>query len=238
MKQMKIGADPSISTKVEKDLIQDDKLVKNFIGESGRTVPASANYIKLILEPGRGVYEYEVRFEPTIDARSAKFKMLSSIIAEYSKAKTFDGTVLYLPVHIFDQKIFEVKHPFDNSLVRMTIIYKRKTRMADCIHLYNVLFKRIMGILHYKRVGRQYFDNQRPMQIPQHKLEIWPGYVTAVNEYAGGIMLCLDVQHRVLRTQNALSYMYEIMNMDKRHAKDLITKGKFRVVILLITMNR
>ena len=40
--------------------------------------------------------------------------------------------------------------------------------------------------------------------VPQHKLEIWPGYVTAVAEYEGGLMLNLDVSHKVLRTQTAL----------------------------------
>ena len=45
-------------------------------------------------------------------------------------------------------------------------------------------------------------DEQELLQT-QHKLEIWPGYVTAVAEYEGGLMLNLDVSHKVLRNQTA-----------------------------------
>jgi aubergine-like protein len=36
---------------------------------------------------------------------------------------------------------------------------------------------------------------------------VWPGYVTAVDEYEGGIQLCCDASHRVLRTQTVLELM-------------------------------
>lgn len=201
-----------------------DSTRKDFIGESGKRVPASANYIRLILQPDRGVFEYEVKFEPDVDSRSARGKLLGSVITKYAKSKTFDGHILYLPLQCFDREIFSLEHPFDKSPVTMTIIYKRKTRMDECIHLYNVLFNKIMKVLSYKRVGRQFFDSNHPSTIPQHKLEIWPGYVTAVNEFSGGIMLCCDVQHRVLRTQSVLHYMYDVMQAQHGRAKNIIMK--------------
>ena len=36
------------------------------------------------------------------------------------------------------------------------------------------------------------------------RLEVWPGYVTAVNEYEDGLMLNCDVSFRVLRTTTVL----------------------------------
>lgn len=47
------------------------------------------------------------------------------------------------------------------------------------------------------------------MKIPQHKLEIWPGYVTAVDEYEAGVMLCLDVSFRVLNEKTVLDLLRE-----------------------------
>ena len=35
------------------------------------------------------------------------------------------------------------------------------------------------------QVGRYYYDPKRPAPIPQHKLELWPGYITAVQAYEG-----------------------------------------------------
>ena len=70
-------------------------------------------------------------------------------------------------------------NPADGSPVQIKLIFKRKHRMGENIHLYNVLFKRIMKILELVEFGRKHFDPSDPKIIPQHKLEIWPGYVTA-----------------------------------------------------------
>jgi hypothetical protein len=43
------------------------------------------------------------------------------------------------------------------------------------------------------------------------RLEVWPGYVTAVDEYEGGVQLCCDSSHRVLRTQTVHELMWVII---------------------------
>ena len=57
--------------------------------------------------------------------------------------------------------------------------------------------------LKMKEMNRNFYDPSLAHMVPQHKLEIWPGYVTAVAEYEGGLMLNLDVSHKVLRNQTA-----------------------------------
>ena len=55
-----------------------------------------------------------------------------------------------------------------------------------------------------------------------NRLEIWPGYVTAVDEYEGGLQLQCDTSHRVLRTETVLDVMNDIMRMAKmRGDKDI-----------------
>ena len=40
-----------------------------------------------------------------------------------------------------------------------------------------------------------------------YSLEVWPGYITAIQEYEGGLMLLTDVSHKVLRTETVLDVM-------------------------------
>ena len=40
-----------------------------------------------------------------------------------------------------------------------------------------------------------------------YRLEVWPGYVHTIKRYAGGLMLQIDVSHRVLRTDTVLDVM-------------------------------
>lgn len=55
------------------------------------------------MEPGKGVFEYEVRVEPAIDSKSIRTKLLSSVSQQIGGCKTFDGHILYLPIKLEEQ---------------------------------------------------------------------------------------------------------------------------------------
>lgn len=46
--------------------------------------------------------------------------------------------------------------------------------------------------------------------MQQHKVELWPGFVTAIDVYEGGLMMQCDVSHRILRTETALELLMGI----------------------------
>lgn len=69
------------------------------------------------------------------------------------------------------------------------------------------------------------------MPVPQHKLEVWPGYVTAVQEYEGGVMLNCDCSFRVLRTVTAYDVMQEV-SRSGRNVKECVTKALVGLVAL------
>ena len=39
------------------------------------------------------------------------------------------------------------------------------------------------------------------------RMELWPGYITAIHEQDGGLLMCFDASHRLLRTDTALDHM-------------------------------
>jgi aubergine-like protein len=58
----------------------------------------------------------------------------------------------------------------------------------------------ILRMLKLKPIGRQHFDPTRPIEVPQHKVQLWPGYFTSISPNQKGIVLIADVAHKVLRT--------------------------------------
>lgn len=190
----------------------------NFI--SGREVEIMTNYMKLNFDPAKGVFEYEVRFKPEVHALILRQKLLHQQKPVIGNTNTFDGTVLYLPIQL-PNKVTEVTSvsPNDGANYKLYIISKKKLKLGDCRHLYNVLFDRIMKKLNYVRFGRKKFDPTAPKIIPQHKLEVWPGYVTAVDEYEDGVMLNLDVSHRLLCQSTVLEILTNIYISDKENLR-------------------
>ena len=73
----------------------------------------------------------------------------------------------------------------DGVMVSVTVELVKVLRYEECLHLLNLIFKRAMRRLNLKQVGRNTYDPSNSVRIPQHKLELWPGYVTAITRKEG-----------------------------------------------------
>ncbi|XP_011168648.1 piwi-like protein Ago3 isoform X1 [Solenopsis invicta] len=192
-------------------------------GKSGTKVETYANYIDLKIEPGTGLFQYEVKFSPDIDSTGLRRKLLNQHSDSLGRTKTFDGMILYVPRRLSqDVTQFISQHPMDGSSVTLTIIYRKKQPMSENTQFLNVLLKRIMRALSLVRIGRQNFNPSCAHVFNQHRLEVWPGYVTAVNEYEGGLKLCLDAKHRVMRTETVRDLIKEVYEKSEHNYRDAI----------------
>lgn len=203
------------------------------MGTKGAPVQLMTNYIRIACDPDRGLYEYEVRFSPDVDSKVARSKYINQHREVIGNAKTFDGVKLFLPKKLPNvETILQSENEIDGHTVTIRLLYKRKQRMSENIQFYNILFQRIMKVLKMIEMGRKNFDPSAPKLIPQHRLEIWPGYVSAVDEYEGGLMLNLDVSHRVLLQTTVLDHIRTIAKSNPSDWKNLVTKSLLGAVIL------
>ncbi|XP_050425877.1 piwi-like protein Ago3 [Adelges cooleyi] len=175
----------------------------------------SSNYIGIELEQNKGVFEYRVDYNPPVDVKPARFMLLNQH-RNILPVKTFDGTSLYIPSRLPDDETLLISELNDKSKVNLKIIYRRQTLLRDCIHFYNVFLRQIMKSLDLIEFGRNMYDPVRRVAIPEYNLEVWPGYITAIDEFENGLFMCCDVSHRILRTQSTLEVMMEILNKAKR----------------------
>ena len=47
------------------------------------------------------------------------------------------------------------------------------------------------------------------MPYPNYKLELWPGFVTVMRKHENSPLLCVEVTHKVIRTETVLQYLSE-----------------------------
>lgn len=79
----------------------------------------------------------------------------------------------------------------------------------------------------FRPIGRNFFDPQRKIQIPQHRVELWPGYFTSIMPNESGIMLIADVSHKIVRLDTVYDYLQsirDIPNWKEEAKKELIGK--------------
>ncbi|ESO83925.1 hypothetical protein LOTGIDRAFT_210915 [Lottia gigantea] len=184
----------------------------------------SANYIRVKCK-NEGVYQYHVSYNPQIDSKFIRCRMINEHKAVIGETKAFDGALLFLPKKLPQENTILVsKRRSDGADITLTIKLIKVVPPEFCTQVYNILLRRVMSILELCQVGRYYYNPHTPSSVPQHKLEVWPGYITAIQEQEGGLMLLLDASHRVLRTETVLDVMQAVVRNNPKGFKDEITK--------------
>jgi len=183
-------------------------------GVKGREFQASANIVKLILKEDMGVFEYHCRFEPDIDSIKERKHIIRQLLDTIGETRIFDGTILCLPKLLETALVVLTATCTSGESVKVTLKLVKRRNLANCLQLFNVLVGKMFEHLKMVEIKRNYYDPSARMMVPQHKLEIWPGYVNRVHETDGGLMLICDTRNKVLRRESA----YEII-------KDVQKKG-------------
>lgn len=52
--------------------------------------------------------------------------------------------------------------------------------------------------------------------IPEFNLELWPGYSTSIRQHEEDILVCAEIQHKVMRMET----IYDIMARTRREERD------------------
>jgi len=177
-----------------------------FRGKEGTKKNVASNYLQLECETNKGIFHYEVDFEPQIDNRQECFRLLKALEEITGPVKSFDGRKLFLPFQL-DNVVTKgtATHSVTGESVVIKINFKSKREMGadrDVVQHYNILFNRIMRALKLSQHNRNFFDPKAANHIRQYNLQVWPGYVNAVDEFEGGVMLQIDLKCRVLRTES------------------------------------
>ncbi|KAH0547230.1 piwi-like protein Ago3 [Cotesia glomerata] len=205
-------------------------------GSDGTPIDIMSNYINIKIDPSKGIHRYECKFHPETDSPRLRNAMLNQHLEFLGKTKVFDGVILFLP-HKLEQERTELESVRrDGTKVTVTIIYQRQQR-ADCaesIQFFNILLNRILRMLNMICINRNYFNPRAAHKIEQHRMELWPGYVTAIEEMEGGLKLNIDASHRVMRTDTVRDFIQDIYKTthDRGNFKETIFKEICGMTIL------
>ncbi|KAI6656672.1 piwi B [Oopsacas minuta] len=202
------------------------------VGTAGTSTKMFSNYIR-VRSIAQGVYHYMVTFSPEIDSKNMRYKLLNMHREVIGETRAFDGTTLYSPKTITESIIeLESTRPTDGAPIKIKVEKIRILQAKDSLQLFNVIFRRVMRQLQLRQVGRHYYDPIHPINIPQHKLELWPGYITSIHAYEDQLLLMLDVSHKLLRTDSALDFLYDMYHQQTQSFQEQVTKQLVGTVVL------
>lgn len=75
---------------------------------------------------------------------------------------------------------------------------------------FKVFFNSLLKKIKFKQIGRNYFNPEQHTDISNHNIQIWPGFSSSLNMLEKGVLLNIDIVHKVLRMDSVLSQIHDI----------------------------
>uniref|UniRef100_UPI0037E74F43 piwi-like protein 1 isoform X2 n=1 Tax=Semicossyphus pulcher TaxID=241346 RepID=UPI0037E74F43 len=222
--------DAGINTRQEMEHVKESKT-----GTSGHVIPLSANYFRILSRPQWVLYQYHVDFKPPMESRRLRSALLFQHEETLGSARSFDGALLFLPLRLHSKETVLHSETRNGEKVQITVTLTNELPPTSpvCIQFYNILFRRILRILSMQQIGRNYYNPSDPLNIPQHRLTIWPGYTTTILHYESSVMLCTDVSHKVLRSETVLDFMVNLRQQcGNQRFPDICAKELIGLIVL------
>ncbi|XP_047548226.1 piwi-like protein 4 isoform X3 [Lutra lutra] len=178
-------------------------------GSSGVPVKLVANLFSLDLPLDWQLYQYHVAYVPDIESRRLRIALLYSHKALSNKAKAFDGAILFLSQKL-EAKVTELSSETSRgNTVKMTITLTGELPASSpvCTQVFSIIFRKILKKLAMYQIGRNFYKPSEPVEIPQHKLSLWPGFAISVSQFESRLLFTADVSYKVLRNETVLEFM-------------------------------
>ncbi|XP_062446080.1 piwi-like protein 1 [Rhea pennata] len=204
-------------------------------GSSGIMIRLNTNYFRLTSRPQWVLYQYHVDYNPQMEARRLRSALLFQHEELIGRTHAFDGTVLFLPKKLGTKvtEVFSRTRNGEDVKITITLTNELPPTSPTCLQFYNIIFRRLLKIMNLQQIGRNYYNPNDPISIPNHRLMVWPGFTTSILQYEKSIMLCTDVSHKVLRSETVLDFMYNLYNqVEEQRFRDVCTKELIGLIVL------
>ncbi|NXK82380.1 PIWL1 protein, partial [Amazona guildingii] len=222
--------DLGVNTRQAIEHVQESKT-----GTSGVMVKLTTNYFRLTSRPQWALYQYHVGYSPEMEARRLRSALLFQHEELIGKTHAFDGSVLFLPKKLVNKvtEVFSRTRNGEDVKITITLTNELPPSSPTCLQFYNIIFRRLLKMLNLQQIGRNYYNPNDPISVPNHRLMIWPGFTSSILQYEESIMLCVDVSHKVLRSETVLDFMYSLYyQVEEQRFRDTCAKELIGLIVL------
>lgn len=177
-------------------------------GKSGTPVHVQANYFRVLKTPKWSIFKYRIDFSPEIDL----IRVRKGCIYEHREVfggYLFDGAMLFSVKNLGTEvkELYCKNREGEPIQIKVKNVGEIQVTDIQILQVLNLILRRSMEGLNLQLVGRNFFDPLAKICVPNHKLEIWPGYTTSIRQHEQDILLCSEISHKIMRTDTLLDIL-------------------------------
>ncbi|CDW80416.1 macronuclear development protein 1 [Stylonychia lemnae] len=211
----------------------------------GKKVKLLTNYYRFnFTNPKKNqIFKYTVKFTPEIPDNSRKIRnkvvnAIRSQLQEYLGFFIFMGNCLYSLEN--SPEIPKHKSEYDGISYELEINWVQYIGEMDSDRLifYKIFFNSLLKKIKYKQIGRNFFNPNQSVSLNQYNLEVWPGFASSLHMLQNGVMLNVDICHKVIRTETVLKLIEDIKKNCRGDLREEIKKTLIGTTVMTIYNKR
>lgn len=183
-------------------------------------LPIATNYFRFShLNPNRNVYyKYSVEIENIPDdskkLRSAIYRCARPQLSSKLGKTIFNNTLLYSKTSITDSADLFFSTNFKDTEYKLALKYTNivENESFEALALYKRYFNTLISQIDFIDMKGSYFDAKNACVMRDYNLDIWSGFAPTVSQLKKGILLNLNVTHKVIRYETVLDMILNLKN--------------------------
>lgn len=200
-------------------------------GTSGTAFKCKANYYRVNTQKEWNLLQYRVDVSPDLDDLKRKKFLVNQHRESKLGAYIFDGTVLFTHQRFTTDgsNVELVSKDKEDVIYKVTISLVGELTPYDhyFLQFFNILLKKCFQELKLEEMNRNYFDPKAKVELPEWKLELWPGYITTMRQHEHNVLLCCETTSKIIRTDT----VYDQLKAGARD-RDRVTKVLLGAIVL------
>jgi aubergine len=183
-------------------------------------LPIATNYFRFAhLNQRRNCYyKYSVEIENLPEdskkMRTCVYRSARALIAEKLGKTIFNNTLLYSKTLVADAAELQFSTKFRDSEYKIALKYTNtvENESFEALALYKRYFNTLISQIDFIDMKGSYFDARNACVMNDYNLDIWSGFAPTVSQLKNGILLNLNVTHKVIRYETALDLIMQLQN--------------------------
>ena len=174
-------------------------------------IKVMTNYFKIVFDNDglNTLFKYNIDFTPDIPDNSRKLrqKIVNEARKDIQKSighHKFIGSVIYSVKNCDEEISISVKCQEIDYVLNLKCVQLIDENNPERYTFIKVLFNSLLKKLNLEQIGRSHYEMKSPIPISSHDISVLPGYTSGLKISTQGVIINVDVSHRVLRNETVL----------------------------------
>jgi len=198
----------------------------------GTELQLTSNFFRVLSTPTVHFLQYHVVFKPEMELIALRMGLLKQH-ADLLGKHLYNGSVLYCTAKLPQPMKLKSNLRSDGSTVEMefTLVGEVTKEDGNYVSLMNSIIRQCLKLLDLTMIKRNYYDAREALRMPEHEIDIWPGYLSTIHRHEKEYLLGVEIVHKIVRQDTALNIIEKIRNQASRENRNDLTWERIKVAL-------